>query len=63
MKYDSKDVMKSVVERLENLYNCGIFKEQQPPFDTNSTVWRYDIKALRLEEKKNVRQYVVRTDF
>lgn len=52
MKYDSKDVMKSVVERLENLYNCGIFKEQQPPFDTNSTVWRYDIKALRLEEKK-----------
>lgn len=52
MKYDSKDVLKSVVERLENLYNCGIFKEQLPPFNPNSNIWRYDIKALRLEEKK-----------
>ena len=52
MKYDSKDVLKSVVERLENLYNCGIFKDKLPPFDNHNNVWRYDIKALRLEEKK-----------
>ena len=52
MKYDSKDVLKSVVERLENLNNTGIFKDSPPPFDKNVGVWRYQIKALRLEEKK-----------
>lgn len=52
IKYDSKDTLKSVVERLENLNNAGIFKDLLPPFDENCSVWRYQIKALRLEEKK-----------
>jgi hypothetical protein len=52
IKYDSRDVMKSVVERLENLNNIGIFKAQQPPFDPNLPIWRYDIKALSADEKK-----------
>lgn len=52
MRYDSKDVMKSVVEKLENLNAIGIFKPQEPPFDKNSSIWRYDIKALNLDEKK-----------
>lgn len=52
MKYDSKDVMKSVVERLENLNAIGIFKSVPPPFDASSPVWRYDIKALSSDEKK-----------
>lgn len=52
MKYDSKDVLKSVVERLDNLNNSGIFKDHLPPFENDKNVWRYDIKALRLEEKK-----------
>ena len=52
MKYDSRDVLKSVVERLENLNAVGIFKSQRPPFDEGSAIWRYDIKALSMDEKK-----------
>lgn len=52
IKYDSREVMKSVVERLENLNAIGIFKPQQPPFDPNSPIWRYEIKALAPAEKK-----------
>lgn len=52
MKYDSKEVMKSVVERLENLNATGIFKSASPPFDPNASIWRYDIKALSSDEKK-----------
>lgn len=52
MKYDSKEVMKSVVERLENLNATGIFKAASPPFDPNAAIWRYDIKALSSDEKK-----------
>lgn len=52
MKYDSKDVLKSVVERLENLNSIGIFKNERPPFDETKNVWRYEIKALLQDEKK-----------
>lgn len=52
IKYDSKDVIKSVVERLENLNATGIFKSTLPPFDEESPIWRYDIKALSADEKK-----------
>ena len=52
IKYDSKDVMKSVVDRLENLHSIGIFRPQRPPFDNNNPIWRYDIKALSQDEKK-----------
>lgn len=52
MKYDSKDVMKSVVEKLENLNAIGIFRPNAPPFDRHNPIWRYDIKALATDEKK-----------
>jgi DNA helicase HerA-like ATPase len=52
MKYDSTDVLKSVVDRLENLNAIGIFKATPPPFDPNAQVWRYNIKALTMEERK-----------
>lgn len=52
MKYDSTDVLKSVVDRLENLNAIGIFKAAAPPFDARAAVWRYDIKALSLPERK-----------
>lgn len=52
LRYDSRDVLKSVVERLENLNAIGIFKNQTPPFDSESALWRYDIKALSMDEKK-----------
>lgn len=52
MKYDSTDVLKSVVDRLENLSAIGIFKPTPPPFDPEAVVWRYHLKALNLEERK-----------
>lgn len=52
LRYDSREVLKSVVERLENLNAIGIFKNQAPPFDNDSALWRYDIKALSMDEKK-----------
>jgi hypothetical protein len=52
LRYDSRDVLKSVTERLENLNAVGIFKNVHPPFNTSSPVWRYDIKALTMDEKK-----------
>lgn len=32
IKYESKEVLKSVVDRFDNLKQSGIFKSQQPPF-------------------------------
>ncbi len=52
MRYDSTDVLKSVVDRLENLNAIGIFKAKAPPFDPRAAVWRYDIRALGKEERK-----------
>ena len=52
MRYDSTDVLKSVVDRLENLAAIGIFKAKPPPFDPGKAVWRYDIRALSKEEQK-----------
>ncbi|WP_323025759.1 DUF5710 domain-containing protein [Castellaniella sp.] len=52
MKYDSTEVLKSVVDRLENLNAIGVFKAKQPPFDPNNQLWHYNIKALSMEERK-----------
>lgn len=52
IKYDSADVLKSVVDRLENLLGIGIFKNKLPPFDPESHVWRYQLQALGKDEQK-----------
>lgn len=52
IKYDNRDVMKSVVERLENLRSTGVFRPERPPFDPAARIWRYDIKALSAAEKR-----------
>lgn len=52
VKYESKEVLKSTVERFDNLKASGIFKNKLPPFDDNNPVWRYDITALREHEKR-----------
>lgn len=53
IKYDSIDTIKSIVDRLDSLIATGIFKNQEPNFDDNATVWRYDIRTLtNLDEKK-----------
>lgn len=52
MRYDSADVLKSVVDRLENLNSIGIFRAVPPPFDESAPVWRYQLKALSMQERK-----------
>lgn len=52
IKYDSFDVMKSCVDRLENLNAIGIFKNKLPPFDSQASVWRYHLQALSMDERK-----------
>src|SRR5690606_26878251 len=52
IKYDSSDVLKSVIDRLDNLNSTGIFRSTLPPFNPRSAVWHYDIKALSDDEKK-----------
>jgi hypothetical protein len=52
LKYDSPDVLKSVVDRLSNLKRTGIFKDATPPFDPSKPVWRYKLNAFSQEEKK-----------
>jgi DNA helicase HerA-like ATPase len=63
IKYDSREVMKSVVERLENLHAIGIFKQEPPPFDPRTSIWRYDIKALSMDEKKLFVSFVLESIF
>lgn len=52
IKYDSSDVLKSVVDRLENLNAIGIFRSTPPPFSPRSPIWHYDIKALSDDEAR-----------
>ncbi len=52
LRYDSKDTLKSVHERIESLNSIGIFKASPPPFDPNQTVWHYDLTSLDLDERK-----------
>jgi len=52
LKYESPDVLKSVLDRLHNLKATGIFKSAPPPFDESASVWRYKLNALSQEEKK-----------
>lgn len=63
MRYDSKDVLKSVVERLENLNAIGIFKPAAPEFDPRNPVWRYDIRSLSSDEKKLFVSFVLERIF
>lgn len=46
------ETMKSIVDRLENLYAIGIYKSMPPPLDPRCRVWRYVIDSLDLDEKK-----------
>jgi len=52
MKYDSIDVLKSVIDRLENLDSLGVFKADPPPHDPAAQVWRNKFNALTLPTRK-----------
>lgn len=53
LEFDGQDeVMKSLIDRLENLYAIGIYRSTPPPLDTRTPIWRYVISSLDLSEKK-----------
>lgn len=52
IKYNSRDVMQSVYERIVTLESSGIFKAEAPPFDEDKRIWNYDIRALNGDEQK-----------
>lgn len=54
LKYNSNDVLLSVIERLESLISIGVFKDNAPPFDPTKHVWRFDLRALSLKEEKKL---------
>ncbi|MBN3815186.1 ATP-binding protein [Paraburkholderia sp. Se-20369] len=47
-----KETLEGVIDRLENLYQIGIYRSTPPPLDTRNRVWRYIIKSLSRDEKK-----------
>lgn len=49
IKYNSKDVMLSVITRLENLKSLGLFTPNPPPFGSDR-IRRYNIKPLAQSE-------------
>lgn len=52
LKYDSKTTLKSVLDRISNLNNSGIFKKNPPSFDPYRNIWRYQLSPLSKEEKR-----------
>jgi len=53
LEFDGQEeTVKSVVDRLENLYAIGIYKSTPPPLDPGARIWRYVITSLSQEEKK-----------
>lgn len=51
IKYDSKDTLKGIYNRIDKLANLSIFKDKNPGFDQSLPVWRYDIRSLTDEEQ------------
>lgn len=51
LKYDSLDTLKSVANRLEGMVHTGIFKDQQIPPSSRTSVEHYNIAPLRLDEQ------------
>lgn len=47
-----EEVYRSIIDRLENLYNIGIYRSTPPPLDPRKPVWRYIITSLGQDEKK-----------
>ena len=52
IRYNSRDVLQSVVERIENLNGVGIFKPTPPPFDPKAAIRRHDLRPLGMDERK-----------
>lgn len=53
LESDGQDeTLKSIIDRLENLYAIGIYRSTPPPLDPHNPVWQYIITSLSQSEKK-----------
>lgn len=51
IKYDSAQTLKSVLTRINNLENAGIFKSGGEKFDTSKKVYRFNLSAINKDEQ------------
>lgn len=63
IKYDSSDVLKSVVSRLENLLGTGIFKPVDPIFDDDDRIRIFDISALSDSAQRMFVSFFIESEF
>lgn len=51
LKYDSKETLRGVLDRLKNLQAAGIFSASPPPFTEQASAWVYDLRHLSSDEQ------------
>ena len=51
VRYDSKDVLKAVYDKIDKLLSFGVFKATPPPFDPAKPIWHYNMAGLYVEEQ------------
>ncbi len=52
LRYDSPELLRSVIDRLRNLDATGIFKDVAPPFSPAARIWRYDLQPIPAQEQR-----------
>ena len=52
IRYESADVLKSLLDRLKNLRATGVCRSVPPPYSPNELVWRYGLRAYADDEKR-----------
>ena len=52
IRYESADVLKSLLDRLNNLRATGVCRSVPPPYDPQQLVWRYGLRAYADDEKR-----------
>lgn len=52
LKYDSLETVKSVLDRLENIYAQGVFGSVPPPLDPQAKIHRYVLSTLHDDAQK-----------
>jgi DNA helicase HerA-like ATPase len=52
LKYDSLETVKSVLDRLENIYAQGVFGSVPPPLDPKAKIHRYVLSTLHDDAQK-----------
>jgi len=52
LRYESADTLKSIIDRLENLVATGVCRTVPPPFDEDTLIWRYGLRAYSDDAKR-----------